>query len=126
MKKIIALALTLIMSLVLVACSNGSEGTTLDGTWSISTIGDMSLEDYAASYGVTADQVQTTYVFDGDTVSVTNALTGTFEAEAQETENGVDVVVNGVTSSLTFDGDTLVFESQDAEGNTIETILVKE
>ncbi len=130
MKKIIALALTLVMAVMLVACSGA---VNVDGTWELSKIGGMTLEEYAASLSteevaVDPTLLETTYVFDGDKVTITSTV-GTFEYDVTSKSNGVEIYVNGtLDSSLILEGDNILKASGDILGNgeVIEIIIEKQ
>ncbi len=122
MKKVLVLALVAVMVFGLVACG-GSGAANLDGTWTVKSINDMSVADYAAETGAEEEALMSTWEISGSKASVEgNGATAEYDLELKA--NGAEVLMDGeVFMSMTLANDELSYSM--AMGDVEVTVVLE-
>ena len=128
MKKIKMLTVTILAVVMLVtmtAC--GGASFDLDGTWNVSTINGLAIDEVAAAAGVEAAVLNTQWVFDGE--SVTGSTVGGEQVMVVDAkDNGVDLSVEGeIAYSMVYDAeaDTLTYSLMSPEEVVYEYVITR-
>ncbi len=133
-KGILLVVLSFILVFAFTAC--GPSVVNLDGTWVLTTIDDMSLEDAAAYYSeqfgteVTAETLSSEWEISG-TNATTTGVTGSAELTLELKSDGAEataVIDSSFTFSLKYDEEaqTLTYQADSGLGEINTYVLEKQ
>ena len=129
MKKVLALMLVAVMAVGLVGCGEISYDD-ITGDWTTKTVNGMSIDDYAASVGVSPAQVTTNMtITDDDKIVVTN-VTASQNYVYERKADGIEVKEEGkddILFSMAYDTNakTFSYKLDTGNGQTMTIVLEK-
>ena len=123
MKKLVATLLLLVMTLAMTACGT-LDINKIKGDWTLSSVGDQTIEEYAESLGATAESCYINWTVSDNSFTSTNyAVSDTYDIELKA--NGFEAMKNGmIVMSVVYKNDTLCY-SVDYGNGPVEHVFVK-
>lgn len=129
MKKVLALMLVAVMAVGLVGCGEISYDD-ITGDWTTKTVNDMSIDDYAASLGVSPAQVATNMTITDDDKIVATSATASQNYVYERKADGIEVKEEGkddILFSMAYDTNakTFSYKLDTGNGQTMTIVLEK-
>ena len=129
MKKVLALMLVAVMAVGLVGCGEISYDYII-GDWTTKTVNDMSIDDYAASVGVSPAQVATNMTITDDDKIVATSATASQNYVYERKADGIEVKEEGkddILFSMMYDTNakTFSYKLDIGNGQTMTIVLEK-
>ena len=129
MKKVLALMLVAVMAVGLVGCGEISYDD-ITGDWTTKTVNDMSIDDYAASLGVSPAQVATNMTITDDDKIVATSATASQNYVYERKADGIEVKEEGkddILFSMAYDTNakTFSYKLDIGNGQTMTIVLEK-
>ena len=129
MKKVLALMLVAVMAVGLVGCGEISYDD-ITGDWTTKTVNDMSIDDYAASVGVSPAQVATNMTITDDDKIVATSATASQNYVYERKADGIEVKEEGkddILFSMMYDTNakTFSYKLDIGNGQTMTIVLEK-
>ena len=129
MKKVLALMLVAVMAVGLVGCGEISYDD-ITGDWTTKTVNDMSIDDYAASVGVSPAQVATNMTITDDDKIVATSATASQNYVYERKADGIEVKEEGkddILFSMAYDTNakTFSYKLDIGNGQTMTIVLEK-
>lgn len=129
MKKVLALMLVAVMAVGLVGCGEISYDD-ITGDWTTKTVNDMSIDDYAASLGVSPAQVTTNMTITDDDKIVATSATASQNYVYERKADGIEVKEEGkddILFSMAYDTNakTFSYKLDIGNGQTMTIVLEK-
>ena len=129
MKKVLALMLVAVMAVGLVGCGEISYDD-ITGDWTTKTVNGMSIDDYAASVGVSPAQVTTNMTITDDDKIVVTSATASQNYVYERKADGIEVKEEGkddILFSMAYDTNakTFSYKLDIGNGQTMTIVLEK-
>lgn len=129
LKKVLALMLVAVMAVGLVGCGEISYDD-ITGDWTTKTVNDMSIDDYAASVGVSPAQVATNMTITDDDKIVATSATASQNYVYERKADGIEVKEEGkddILFSMAYDTNakTFSYKLDIGNGQTMTIVLEK-
>ena len=129
MKKVLALMLVAVMAVGLVGCGEISYDD-ITGDWTTKTVNGMSIDDYAASVGVSPAQVATNMTITDDDKIVATSATASQNYVYERKADGIEVKEEGkddILFSMAYDTNakTFSYKLDIGNGQTMTIVLEK-
>ncbi|MDY3910036.1 MAG: hypothetical protein SOZ48_09935 [Eubacterium sp.] len=129
LKKVLALMLVAVMAVGLVGCGEISYDD-ITGDWTTKTVNDMSIDDYAASLGVSPAQVTTNMTITDDDKIVATSATASQNYVYERKADGIEVKEEGkddILFSMAYDTNakTFSYKLDIGNGQTMTIVLEK-
>ena len=129
LKKVLALMLVAVMAVGLVGCGEISYDD-ITGDWTTKTVNDMSIDDYAASVGVSPAQVTTNMTITDDDKIVATSATASQNYVYERKADGIEVKEEGkddILFSMAYDTNakTFSYKLDIGNGQTMTIVLEK-
>lgn len=129
MKKVLALMLVAVMAVGLVGCGEISYDD-ITGDWTTKTVNGMSVDDYAASLGVSPAQVATNMTITDDDKIVATSATASQNYVYERKADGIEVKEEGkddILFSMAYDTNakTFSYKLDIGNGQTMTIVLEK-
>ena len=129
MKKVLALMLVAVMAVGLVGCGEISYDD-ITGDWTTKTVNGMSIDDYAASVGVSPAQVTTNMTLTDDEKIVVTSATASQNYVYERKADGIEVKEEGkddILFSMAYDTNakTFSYKLDIGNGQTMTIVLEK-
>lgn len=128
MKKVLALMLVAVMAVGLVGCGEISYED-ITGDWTTKTVNDMSVDDYAASLGVSPAQVATNMTITDDDKIVATSVAASQNYVYERKADGIEVKEEGkddILFSMAYDSNAKTFSYKLDLGNSQTMTIVLE
>lgn len=123
MKKLVATLLLLAMTLTMTACG-ALDISKIEGEWTLSTIGGVSIEEYAEAIGASVTDCYVNWtVSDDNVLSINSVVSSSFDISIKS--NGFEIMKDSsIVMSVVYKDDTLTY-SVDYGNGLVEHVLVR-